>query len=162
MDNVNKVTSPTLAELIAQAKEKDAQIAALTAQLANRDAGKIEIEATVADYSKGTISIRGINRFPVSLFKPQVEALKTYLNSDSFSTWLNSAETMDRLRCAAVAHEFAVGLGKEWPSGAKADDPKVIEYKAAYDQGYKAAKADKSLVASPRVKKTATRTAVAR
>ena len=161
MDNVTK--SPTLAELIAASKAQAAEIEQLKAQLAAKDNNPApKIEAAIADYSKGTISIRGINRFPVSLFKPQVDALKAYLSSDEFNTWFNSAETMDKLRCAAVAHEFATGLGKEWPKDAKADDPKVLEYKAAYDQGYKAAKADKSLVASPRVKKSTLKTAVVR
>ena len=156
------VKSPTLAEMIEASKQQAAQIEALKAQLASAGKAEMKIEAGIADYSKGTISIRGINRFPISLFAPQVPVVVEYLNSHEFKAFMANPNTLDRLRCAAVAHEFATGLGKEWPTGAKSDDPRVLEYKAAYDQGYKAAKADPKLVATPRAKKSASKVALAR
>ena len=151
----------TIDEMVAEAKAKDAEIAALKSQLAS--AGQtMKIEAVVSDYSKGTVSIRGINRFPISLFLPQIQAVKAYFNSPEFNTWLNSPDTANRIRCSAVAHEYAVKMGTEWPTDKKTPgyDEKVTAYKAAYDKGYAMAKADTSLVASTRVKTP--KTAVAR
>jgi hypothetical protein len=153
------IKAPTLAEMIENQKAMEAENAKLRAMLAEK--ADMKIEAAVSDYSKGTISIRGINRFPISLFLPQVTAVTEYLNSQEFKSFLSNPDTVDRLRCAAVAHEYATGLGKSWPTGGKKTDAAVIEYMAAYDTGYKAAKNDKSLVPSPR-KKSAPKTALAR
>ena len=150
----------TLQELLAASNAKDAEIASLKAQLMAQPS--IKIDAKISDYSKGTISITGINRFPVSLFPVQVDAVKTFMNSPDFTSFMASPDTQDKLRCAAVAHEWATKKGCEWPSDKKtADyDAKVTAYKAAYDTGYALAKGDKTLVASPRVKTV--KTAVAR
>jgi len=156
MANVINTPAPTLQQLIEAEKTLRMENEALKAQLADSKA-KMKIEAAVSDYSKGTVSIRGINRFPLSLFPPQIAAVTEYLNSAEFKTWLNSPDTQDKLRCAAAAHEFAAGLGFAYPSDKKSPtfEADLTNYTGAYNKAYQLAKADKSIVATGKVKSSA-------
>lgn len=140
--------------LIERAMKAEKEAADLKTQLEAKTAMKID--ASVADYGKGTVSIRGINRWPISLFPAQIATVTEYLNSAEFKAFINSPDTVDKLRCGAFSAEFATRLGKEWPNDKKDKDydTKVEAYKAAYNQGYALAKADSTLVSSGKLKKS--------
>lgn len=168
MANGNGTSSnPAMDQLIERAMKAEAEAAKLKAEL-EASKNSIQIEASIADYGKGTISIRGINRWPISLYPVQLRGLIDYLNSPSFQSYINNPDTTDRLRCAAFASEFAGRMGKEWPAtkplvkdgvAANAEyERKVDEFKAAYNQGYALAKADKTLVSNGKVKSSSSTT----
>ena len=74
------------------------------------NAKKATITVKAADFGAGTVSVYGINRFPLSLHPAQWEVLEASL--PAIKKYI--AENGDKLRCAAYAAEFAAKLGKKY------------------------------------------------
>lgn len=142
----------TMDQMIAAEKALRAENEALKAKLAAGAQFQREIGVSISDFGKGTISITGVNRFPIALYPSQIGALTEFINSAKFQSFVSNPETLNKLRCAAFAHEWATKLGFAWPSGANKTDVRAVQYQESYNQGYALAKADGTLVASPRVK----------
>jgi len=107
-----------------------------------RNSAKVTVK--MADYGAGTISLYGINRFPLSVYPSQIATLKAAIpDMEAFA-----AKYSNELRCAAYAADFAKKSGAKWPSNAKEDDPSVVAYKAKYTEGYAQAMKDATLVSS--------------
>ena len=141
-------TPKTLDEAIYIGKLKDAALkAALEAAL---DASKGELSLTIGDYSKGTVTVKGINRWGIALYPSQAVALDKFIRSGKLLAFINDPVNIDKLRCCAVAAEYAEKSGCKWATGASKKDEATADYRNAYARGYAEAAASPELVASPR------------
>ena len=138
--------TPELEAALLKSSELEKQIADLTAALAAKSNRTVEV--TMSEYGSGTVSVRGINRFPISLHPEQWPRL--FAVQGQVEAYISAHS--DDLRVARFAAAWATKRGKKWISGKSKEDPSAIEYMAAYDEGKKLAVSDKSLDAAPKGK----------
>ena len=140
-------TPKTLDEAIYIGKLKDT---ALQAALAAKSTALKGLSLGISEFGKGTITIKGIGRFGVSLYPSQAMALDEYVKSGALLTFINDPSNVNKLRCAAFATEYAVKSGCKWEEGKSKTDASTVAYQKAYQTGYAMAAASPDLVASPR------------
>lgn len=132
----------------------EAELAAMTAKAAELEAANLALQnqkrnvtVDMAEFGAGTISIRGINRFPISVYPPQIALLRSALDdADKFA-----ASHINELRSAAYAAEFVRKSGIKWDENAKGETAN-LQFKALYKQKYLEAMKDTSLVSTKQAK----------
>ena len=141
-NNQPQANNAAYQQAIEKAKAQEIEIASLKAQLEAKKAGG-KLEVVMSEFSSGTVSIRGLNRFPLSLHPEQWSKLRKVLESGTVDAFISTHA--NDLRIARVAADYAAKLGKKWPSGKSKADPEAVAYISAYNAGKALAMADPSL-----------------
>lgn len=139
--NVTKSAVETMLEQ--RNAEMQKELDALKAKLAEKNT----ITVKTAKFGKGTVSVYGIQRNPITLYGPQWETLATYIPA-VLKFYEDNKD--GSIRASAFASEFTLKLLGMKSSPDPKDKANTERYQAEWTKAFDMAMADSKLIPTPR------------